>query len=195
MTHYSLLSVPVFIATVLVVHNTVFFFHLRIKHIHNTASIIQCAGVLNAASQSQLFVCLFVSGYPRAVHWVSMTTVHSKHACHSVRTSQKIPYTCTLRKLPKHMLQSGLTMRIFQYRMCNTPALETSHPQLFLAHAGGWLPPDSTVTIVTWMPLPHSFTCTQKSPQSLRLFLMITSVTASNTNCTLFVSVAQVKCV
>jgi len=35
----------------------------------------------------------------------------------------------------------------------------------------------------------------QKSPQSLRLFLMMTSVTASKTNWTLLVSVAHVKCV
>ena len=35
----------------------------------------------------------------------------------------------------------------------------------------------------------------QKRPQSLRLFFMMTSVTASNTNWTLFVSVAHVKCV
>lgn len=33
----------------------------------------------------------------------------------------------------------------------------------------------------------------QKSPQSFRLFLMMTSVTASKTNCTFLVSVAQVK--
>lgn len=35
----------------------------------------------------------------------------------------------------------------------------------------------------------------QKRPQSFRLFLMMTSVTASNTNCTFLVSVAHVKCV
>lgn len=35
----------------------------------------------------------------------------------------------------------------------------------------------------------------QKRPQSLRLFLIMTSVTASNTNWMLLVSVAHVKCV
>lgn len=39
---------------------------------------------------------------------------------------------------------------------------------------------------------PHA---PQKRPQSFRLFLMMTSVTASNTNCTFLVSVAHVKCV
>lgn len=34
---------------------------------------------------------------------------------------------------------------------------------------------------------------TQKRPQSFRLFFMMTSVTASNTNCTFLVSVAHVK--
>ncbi|VDO78938.1 unnamed protein product [Schistosoma curassoni] len=34
-----------------------------------------------------------------------------------------------------------------------------------------------------------------KSPSNLRLRLMITSVTASNTNCIFVVSVAHVKCV
>ena len=39
----------------------------------------------------------------------------------------------------------------------------------------------------------YSFTKIQKSPQSLRLFLMMTSVTASKTNWILVVSVAHVK--
>lgn len=44
-------------------------------------------------------------------------------------------------------------------------------------------------------PIPPGPAAPQKRPQSFRLFLMMTSVTASNTNCTFLVSVAHVKCV
>lgn len=46
-----------------------------------------------------------------------------------------------------------------------------------------------------WLTILPGPAAPQKRPQSFRLFLMMTSVTASNTNCTFLVSVAHVKCV
>lgn len=57
-----------------------------------------------------------------------------------------------------------------------------------------WVLRDHPISGATTRTTTHlSSAGSQKSPQSFRLFLMMTSVTASKTNCTFLVSVAQVK--
>lgn len=72
------------------------------------------------------------------------------------------------------------------------PLAGLSGPPRPLAGLSGPPWPPGPTPRLTILPGPAA---PQKRPQSFRLFLMMTSVTASNTNCTFLVSVAHVKCV
>lgn len=76
----------------------------------------------------------------------------------------------------------------FPYPHLDLPQLQP-HPLSGLSGPTLFLPSPLWLTILPGPAAP------QKRPQSFRLFLMMTSVTASNTNCTFLVSVAHVKCV
>ena len=79
-----------------------------------------------------------------------------------------------------------------------SPGVRARHPRLAaLALPGPW-PGSAALPGPPGRPPAHHPARPrrpQKRPQSFRLFLMMTSVTASNTNCTFLVSVAHVKCV